>query len=196
MNKQKTIPSISSIRSGIQAMKDDKQFANDRLRWIGNIKGFILGIFRLAIILGICYVILGPVIGIISSSFFSDADSYNPMVYLIPQEPTLHRYKLASQYLIYWKTMGSSLLYSATLMALQVLMCSMVGYGFARFNFPFKNVLFAFVVVMIVIPTNTIMLPLYTTFTRFDVFGIIQAVTGSPINLMSTPVPMYIMTSF
>ena len=196
MNKQKTIPSISSIRSSIQAMKDDKQFANDRLRWIANIKGFILGIFRLAIILGICYVILGPVIGIISSSFFSDADNYNPMVYLIPQEPTLQRYKIAFQYLVYWKTMGSSMLYSVTLMAVQVLMCSMVGYGFARFNFPFKNVLFALVVVMIVIPTNTIMLPLYTTFTRFDVFGIIQAVTGSPINLMSTPVPMYIMTAF
>ncbi len=196
MNKQKTIASMSSIKSAIQSMKDDKQFANDRLRWISNIKGFILGIFRLAIILGICYVILGPVIGIISSSFFSDADSYNPMVYLIPQEPTMLRYKLAFQYLHYWETMGSTLLYSVTLMALQVIMCSMVGYGFARFNFPFKSVLFAFVVVMIVIPTNTIMLPLYTTFTRFDVFGIIQAVTGSPINLMSTPVPMYIMTAF
>ncbi len=196
MNKQKALPSISSIRAGIQAMKDDTQFTNDRLRWISNAKGFVMTVFRLAIILGICYVILGPVIGIISSSFFSDADSYNPMVYLIPQEPTLQRYKLAAQYLWYWKTMGSSLLYSATLMILQVIMCSMVGYGFARFNFPFKNVLFACVVVMIVIPTNTVMLPLYTTFTRFDVFGIIQAITGSPVNLMSTPVPMYIMTAF
>ena len=196
MNKQKAIPSISSIRAGIQAMKDDTQFTNDRLRWISNAKGFVMAIFRLVIILGICYVILGPVIGIISSSFFSDGGSYNPMVYLIPQEPTLQRYKLASQYLWYWKTMSSSLLYSATLMILQVVMCSMVGYGFARFNFPFKNVLFACVVVMIVIPTNTIMLPLYTTFTRFDVFGIIQAVTGSPVNLMSTPVPMYILTAF
>ncbi len=196
MNKQKTIPSSGRIRAAIQSMKEDTQFTNDRLRWAGNIKGFGLGVFRLAIILGICYVILGPVIGIISSSFFSDADSYNPMVYLIPQEPTLQRYKLASQYLIYWKTMGSSLLYSGTLMLLQVVMCSMVGYGFARFKFPFRNVLFACVVVMIVIPTNTIMLPLYTTFTRFDIFGIISAVRGAPLNLMSTPVPMYIMTAF
>lgn len=196
MNKQKVIPSIDSIKAGIQSMKEDTQFANDRLRWMSNIKGFILGLFRLAIILGICYVILGPVIGIISSSFFSDADRYNPMVYLIPQEPTLYRYKIAMVYLDYWKTMGSSLLYSLTLMILQVLVCSMVGYGFARFNFPFKNVLFACVVVMIVIPTNTIMLPLYMTFAQFDVFGIISAVTGSPVNLLSSPVPMYILTLF
>ncbi len=196
MNKQKAIPSINRIKAGIQSMKEDTQFANDRLRWISNIKGFILGIFRLAIILGICYVILGPVIGIISSSFFSDADSYNPMVYLIPQEPTLYRYELAISYLDYWKTMGSSLLYSLALMVLQVLVCSMVGYGFARFNFPFKNVLFACVVVMIVVPTNTIMLPLYMTFAKFDVFGIISAVSGSAVNLLSTPVPMFVLTLF
>ncbi len=196
MNKQKAIPSIARMKATVQSMKEDTQFANDRLRWISNIKGFILGIFRLAIILGICYVILGPVIGIISSSFFSDADSYNPMVYLIPQEPTLQRYKIAMQYLNYWKTMGSSLLYSLTLMILQVLVCSMVGYGFARFNFPFKSVLFACVVVMIVIPTNTIMLPLYMTFAQFDVFGIIKAVTGSSVNLLSSPAPMYILTLF
>lgn len=196
MNKQKALPSISSVKAGIQSMKEDTQFANDRLRWISNIKGFILGIFRLAIILGICYVILGPVIGIISSSFFSDTDSYNPMVYLIPQEPTLYRYELAIKYLDYWKTMGSSLLYSLTLMILQVLVCSMVGYGFARFNFPFKKALFACVVVMIVIPTNTIMLPLYMTFAQFDVFGIISAITGSGVNLLSSPVPMYILTLF
>lgn len=69
MNKQKTIPSSGRIRAAIQSMKEDTQFTNDRLRWAGNIKGFGLGVFRLAIILGICYVILGPVIGIISSSF-------------------------------------------------------------------------------------------------------------------------------
>lgn len=72
----------------------------------------------------------------------------------------------------------------------------MVGYGFARFNFPGKNILFACVVVMIVIPTNTIMLPLYMTFSNFDVFGIIKAATGASLNLLSTPVPVYIMTLF
>ena len=184
------------FKAGLESLKADKQFANDRIRWMSNIKGFIMGLFRLVIIIGICYVILGPIIGIISSSFFSDADNYNPMVYLIPQEPTLGRYKLSMEYLDYWKTMATSLIYSVTLMVLQVIVCSMVGYGFARFDFPFKKVLFACVVVMIVVPTNTIMLPLYITFAKFDVFGIISLVKGSAVNLLSTPVPMYIMTLF
>lgn len=192
MDKAKKI----DFKAGLESLKNDKQFANDRIRWVGNIKGFIMGLFRLVIIIGICYVILGPIIGIISSSFFSDADNYNPMVYLIPQEPTLERYKLSMQYLDYWKTMGASLIYSLTLMIIQVIVCSMVGYGFARFNFPLKKLLFGCVVVMIVVPTNTIMLPLYMTFAKFDVFGIISAVKGSAVNLLSTPVPMYIMTLF
>lgn len=115
---------------------------------------------------------------------------------MIPQEPTLYRYELASKYLDYFKSMTNSLLYAASLMAIQVFICSMVGYGFARYKFPGKNILFACVVVMIVIPTNTIMLPLYMTFAKFDVFGIIRLVRGSAANLLSSPVPMYIMTLF
>lgn len=194
MEKAKKKMFFADLKAQYQDYMSDTQFANDRKRWTSNIKKFILGLFKLVIIVGICYVILGPVIGIISSSFFSDADYYNTMVYLIPQEPTLERYDLALKYLDYGKVVTASLIYSLTLMLIQVFVCSMVGYGFARYKFPLKNLLFACVVVMIVIPTHTIMLPLYMTFAKFDVFGILEATTGAAVNLLSTPVPMYLMT--
>lgn len=196
MDKAKKNFSIAAVKEQYQELKNDTQFANDRKRWASNIKKFVLGLFKLVIIIGICYVILGPVIGIVSSSFFSNADNYNTMVYLIPQEPTLERYELAVKYMNYGKTLTSSLIYSLSLMLIQVFICSMVGYGFARYKFPFKNLLFACVVVMIVIPTHTIMLPLYMTFAKFDIFGILQHTRGSAVNLLSTPVPMYLMTLF
>lgn len=162
---------------------------------ISALKNFIINVFRFLIIVGISYVILAPVLGITIRSFFSDADAYNPMVYMIPEHPTTERYDLVMERLDYWKTCFSTLLYSASLMVLQVVVCSMVGYGFARFRFPGKNILFACVVIMIVIPAHTIMLPLYTTFKNFDPFGIITIIKGSPINLMGTTIPMYIMTA-
>lgn len=174
---------------------DHKQLENEKKKIISMIKNFLFSLFRLIVIVGICYVILGPIIGIISSAFFSDADAYNPMVYLIPQEPTLERFKLAILRLDYWKTVGNSILYSLSLMAIQVLVCSMVGYGFARYNFPLKKLLFGCVVVMIVIPTHTIMLPIYVTFAKFDPLGLVTLFTGSTKNLLSSPVPMYIMTA-
>ena len=169
-------------------------FENDKKGFISSGKNLILNIFRFLIIVGISYVILAPVLGIVINSFFSDADAYNPMVYMIPQDPTTKRYDLVLERLNYWTTCGRTLIYSASLMVIQVVICSMVGYGFARFNFPGKNILFACVVVMIVIPTHTIMLPLYTTFKNFDPFGIMTLIKGGPINLMGTTTPMYIMT--
>ncbi len=185
-----------SLKQKIDNIKNNRQFANDRRRWITNGKNLLISLFCLVIIIGVSYVILGPVLGILSRSFFSDSDNYNSMVYLIPQAPTIERYKLAITYLNYWATMGKSLLYALSLTAIQILICSMVGYGFARYEFPGKSILFGCVVVMIVLPTHTIMLPLYMTFSQFDIFGIIKAISGSPVNLLSSPVPMYILTLF
>lgn len=176
---------VQNYKAKIESMKTDKQFANDRRKAARVSKKVILGLFKAVILVGISYMILSPLIGIISNSFFSDTDVYNPMVYLFPMEGTLERYTVSFKVMNYGKVLFNTLLYDLSLMAVQLLICSLVGYGFARFDFPFKKVFFACVVVMIVLPMNTIMLPLYMTFRNFGPFG----------NLLSTPVPMYIMTA-
>lgn len=182
------------VTKHFSALNDEATALNERQAMANGVKGFLMGLFRFVIIIGVCYVIMGPVFGILANSFFSSKDAYNPMVYLIPQDPTLERYQMAIQILDYAPTMLKSLLYAFTLMLMQIFTCSMVGYGFARFHFPFKNVLFGCVVVMIVIPAHTIMLPLYMTFRTFDPLGIVSAITGKSINLMGSPYPMLLMT--
>ena len=161
--------------------------------FLNSVKNFLVNLLRAAILIGVGYVILSPVIGIIVNSISSNKDAYNPMVFVLPQFPTLERYALAIERMNYFPTMLRDLLYTLTLTALQLLVCSMVGYGFARFDFPLKKLLFGCVVVMIVIPAHTIMLPLYMTFKSFDPFGIVSAIKGTP-GIMGTVVPMYIMT--
>lgn len=161
--------------------------------FLNSVKNFLVNLLRAAILIGVGYVILSPVIGIIVNSISSNKDAYNPMVFVLPQFPTLERYALAIERLNYFPTMLRDLLYTLTLTALQLLVCSMVGYGFARYDFPLKKLLFGCVVVMIVIPAHTIMLPLYMTFKSFDPFGIVSAIKGTP-GIMGTVVPMYIMT--
>lgn len=161
--------------------------------FLNSVKNFLVALLRAAILIGVGYVILSPVIGIVVNSISSNKDAYNPMVFVLPQYPTLERYSLVLERLNYIPTMLRDLIYTLTLTALQLLVCSMVGYGFARFNFPFKKLLFGCVVVMIVIPAHTIMLPLYMTFKSFDPFGIVSAIKGTP-GIMGTVAPMYIMT--
>lgn len=178
----------------IERLKAISQDHDQRMRLFNDIKNFCVTLARVIILIGVSYVILSPVIGMVVNSISSDRDAYNPMVYVLPHFPTLERYEVAIKYLDYLPTMGRDILYTVSLMVIQIVICSMVGYGFARFNFPLKKLLFGCVVVMIVIPSHTIMLPLYLTFKEFDPLGLVSLITGSPINLMGSTVPMYIMT--
>ncbi len=173
-----------------KAFKDPYQ----RMLLMNDIKKFALTILQIAIIVGVSYVILSPVIGMFVNSISSDKDAFNPMVFIFPEYPTFERYSLAMLRMDYWPTIGRNIVYVLSLTLIQVLICSMVGYGFARFDFPFKKLLFGCVVVMIVIPAYTIKLPLYVTFRNFDPLGVMSAIFGAPKNLMGTPWPMYIMS--
>lgn len=175
----------------IQEIIHDKDQRNS---FFNDIKAFFMIIARIAILVGVGYVILSPVIGLIVNSISSNKDAVNPMVFVLPENPTWEKYELVILRMDYWRTIAKDLVYTITVTGVQILVCSMVGYGFARFNFPLKKLLFACVVIMIVIPSHTIMLPLYMTFRTFDPLGIVTAIKGAPINLMGTPIPMYIMT--
>ncbi|MCR5460457.1 MAG: carbohydrate ABC transporter permease [Acetatifactor sp.] len=157
------------------------------------VKRFLIGLMRALILIGVGYTILSPIIGMIVSSIASTEDIYNPMMFLLPKHPTMEKYALVIERMDYYKTILKDLIYVATLTAIQVLVCSMVGYGFARFQFPFKKLLFGCVVLMITIPMHTIMLPIYVMFKSFDPFGIVTAIKGSP-GIMGTVAPMYLMT--
>lgn len=188
---------VHKLKTNIKHMKEDKEFANDRVKMKNMSKKFVLGTFRWLVIIGISFVILSPLLGMITRSFFSSSDAYNPMVYMIPQNPTLDNYILSWLRLDYLKVVGKTLFYAVSLMIIQVIICSMVGYGFARFDFPFKKILFACVIVTIVIPAHTLMVPFYMTFRNIDLGGIVSALskTGKP-GLLQTSYPMYMLTLF
>ncbi len=191
MGKSTTASAVKDYYAKAQAIINDPDQGK---RFVNNVKNFLILLVKTAILVGVGYVILAPVIGMFVNSISSNKDAYNPMVYVLPESPTLERYSLAIDRMEYLPTLLRNLLYTGALTLLQLLICSMVGYGFARFKFPFKNFLFGCVVVMIVIPTHTVMLPLYMTFREFDPLGLVSLISGGSLNLMGTTVPMYIMT--
>ena len=159
------------------------------------IKNIVLKLGRILILSGVSFCILSPIISMVVSSVASTEDIYNPMMFILPKQPTLEKYRLCLLRLDYFKTLGNDLLYTLSLTVIQLFICSMVGYGFARFNFRFKKLLFSLVIVMIVIPSYTIMLPLYMSFRNFDPFSLVSMINGEPLNFMGSVKPMYIMTA-
>lgn len=150
---------------------------------------------RTLMLFGLCFLILQPIFNKISVSFMAEVDLYNAMVVNIPEHFTADNYKLAAEFMGFGEALRNTFLISLTIAILQVAMCTLVGYGFARFKFPLKNFWFACVILIIVIPPQTIATPLHLHFRFFDVFGIIKATTGEALNLRGSVLPYYLMSA-
>lgn len=184
-----------SILRDLKELRDSSYLAEQKIRAGKKAKSLLLSVLRAILIAGISYVILAPVIGLVATSFFSNSDYYNPMVYIIPMKVNFTRYRSAFEYMRYWECMPVTVLYSLSLTLMQLGICALTGYGFARHDFPLKPLLFGCVVVMIIMPVHTIMLPLYMRFKEFDPLGIVSLVAGQPANLMHSAWPMYALTA-
>lgn len=154
-----------------------------------------LKIIRFFLLFGMCFMILQPILSKISVSFMAEKDLYDAMIISIPKNFTTDNYKLASQFMDYGKTLFNTIAVSLTIAVLQIGVCTLVGYGFARFEFPLKKLWFACVILVIVIPPQTISTSLYLHFRYFDVLGLGKLITGDTINLRSSLIPYYMMSA-
>lgn len=152
-----------------------------------------VNICRAILLFGLCFLILQPIFNKISVSFMAEEDLFDPTVISIPQHFTFQNYAVSGEVMQYGKAMKNSLIIGITIAILQVFMCTLVGYGFARFKFPGKKLLFAFVILTIVVPPQTISSSLVLSFKFFDIFGIFTALRGEPLNLKGSLVPYYLM---
>lgn len=170
----------------------DKFFEKINISRVGrHISGFV----RAVIIVGICYVILHPLIVKICVSFMSESDLYDASVKYISKHPSLTNYKMAIEGMDYYRILIKTTVLSASLSLLQLFACLFTAYGFARFRFPFKKLLFGCVILTMIVPPQIIMLPLFMKYRFFDVFGLFKAITGSSLNLIDSFVPFYIQSA-
>lgn len=159
------------------------------------LSGYLVSFCRFILLFGMCFLILQPILNKISVSFMEESDLYSPIVTSIPEHFTTKNYQMAAKLMEYGKALKNTLLISVSIAFVQVAMCTIVGYGFARFKFPLKNFWFVCVLLMIIIPPQTISTSLHLHFKFFDIFGILQATTGSTFKLASYPVPYYLMSA-
>lgn len=151
---------------------------------------------RAVIIIGICFIILQPLFTKLSVSFMAERDLYDSSVKYIAKHFTLNNYKMAIEGMDYWTVFIRTLLLAGGVSLLQLFTCLMTAYGFARFRFPFKKLLFGCVILTLIVPPQVIMLPLFMKYRFFDVFGILKAVTGSTVNMLDTFFPFIFQACF
>ena len=135
------------------------------------IKKYALSIFRAIILFGMCFMILQPLLNKIALSFMAEQDLYDTTIILIPKHFSTSNWKIASYLLEYDVTLFNTIWVSILVSIIQVFVCCLVGYGFSRFQFPLKRFWFFCVILVIVIPPQTISTSLFLHFRYFNVFG-------------------------
>lgn len=146
---------------------------------------------RAVLLTGLCFMILYPLIVKFTASIMPVDDMYDATVRFVPRSTTLQQYRIAWEWMKYPRVLLNTLGLTLTVSILQLASCTVVGYGFGRFDFRGKNIVFAMVLLTLVVPPEMVMIPLFLNFRFFDLFGLIP---DPGINLLGSYWP-FILTS-
>ena len=138
-------------------------------------------IFRLVLMIGISYIVLFPFFTKIAGSVMAPEDFVDVTVRLIPKNFTLDIYRAIIEELNYWTAFRNTFFLSLVCAVIQTFICALIGYGFAKFKFKGRNLLFLLVMLTMIVPHQTLQLSMFMEFRYFDVFGIVKLLKGGGI---------------
>ena len=141
-----------------------------------------------ALLITISYVFLYPLLSMISLSFMSPTDIINPEVDWIPSKLYFGNFSAAIRVLDFFKTLFNSVWFSGSLAVAQTIVSALTGYAFARYNFRFKKLLFALILVSFIVPVPIILIP--------RIMMIVSAQDATGIQLIGTVIPQLVMGLF
>ncbi len=129
---------------------------NTSISWV---RGFI--------IFGLCFIVIYPILQMIVASISDLRDLNDPLVVWIPRTISLQTIKIAAAAIDYFKALRNTLIMSLGVMVITLFTTSLAGYAFARLRFKGMTILFVFVVFTIVVPPQTIAMPMFMIFNYF-----------------------------
>lgn len=158
---------------------DWKKWAHRNLNWYG-LGRFAWIIVRTVLLVGISFLILYPFIVKAIVSFMSINDIADSTVMFLPREGSTYFIQRALYNMSYWSSLLQTAILSFLVALIQLIISALVGYGFARFKFKGKNLLFFLIILSLIVPSQTIIIPLYN---RFSLMGLLDTIW--PVVLLS-----------
>lgn len=161
------------VRRFLLGTKDQQGFAEQ------------FAIYALLICIGFIY--LYPILHMTSSSFMTLDDLLDSSIQWLPSRLNLENYKQAAASMDFWRALGQSILIAGIPTLCNLVSCSIIGYGLARFNFPGKKIVFGIIILTFVLPSQVTMIPTYVLYSDLKILGtvwafIIPAILGMGIN--------------
>ncbi len=137
------------------------------------------------------WLLMLPLLTLLSASFRSDADLYVPG--LIPPRPTLEAYQEGVTKFPVGRYLLNSLVVSLVVTSGVLLISATMGYALARIRFSSQNLLFGFVVALLLIPGEVTFLPLYLMVQQF---GWINSYWALTVPFIAAPLGIFLLRQF
>lgn len=128
-----------------------------------------------------------PFVWMLSTSFKGPGEIFIFPPRWIPKNPTLKNYKDLFQQMNFGRPFLNSIIVSLSTTFLSVVLATMAGYGFAKFNFKNKNVLFLIILGTVMVPGQITMIPVFLLLTKLNLlntyWGLILPALANAFNI-------------
>lgn len=161
----------------------------------------LVSLFRLLILLSIGYVVIYPFMYMLTSALRTGDSYYDPTITWLTTKVTLSNFTTVFSAMKYLNALKNTFVYEIISAFIQLMSCAVAAYGFARFEFKEKKILWVILYITILLPAQATMLPTYINYSHMDLFGILGKVyeaTGTDlrISLLNTPFVFYLPALF
>lgn len=177
--------------------KSGKKFSKEKVRkfFMGSKEkqGFLKVFCIYALLICIGFIYLNPILQMLSKSFMNLDDLLDSSINWIPSKFILSNYAQAAKSMDFWASLGKSIILAGVPTLCNLISCAIIGYGVARFEFPFKKVVLAVIVFTFILPSQVTMIPTYALYSQIGILGTILPFVVPPLLGMGINAPIFIL---
>ena len=135
---------------------------------------FLAALLKYVVLASIGYLVLYPLVYMVSFSIRPYSDYIDPAIYWIPKHLSNIQFSNAQRVIDFIPSIKNSLIFEVLSAFIEVITCSIVAYGMARFKFRGKGILTVLLFAMIILPEQMIIIPKMINYSNLDFLGIIR----------------------
>ena len=169
-------------------MKLNRQISKEKIGFMANKKNnqLVTRIASYGVLLTMTFLIIVPVLWMVSTSLKSEDAIWDTPIEVIPSEPTLFNFKNLWSTHPFLNYLQNSLIVVCTSTLVSVAISTFAGYGISRFKFRGRGVYMAFLLATQLFPSIMLLIPYYKIFMTL---GLIDNITALVITYVSFTIP-------
>ena len=142
-------------------------------------------VYGLLICIGFVY--LYPMLYMLATSFMNRDDLLDTSVKWIPSTLYYQNYIEAAKSMDFWASFAKGIIIAGLPTLCNVIVCMIVGYGFARYEFRGKTLMMGLLIFSYILPSQVTMIPTYVLYNNMGILGtlwtfILPALFGNGLN--------------